>query len=364
MAKFQQSPGYGYQVQQGLRAVDAGAASQGILRIGRDDQGRGDAGQQPRQPGFRQLLEPAAAVQRERAGRGEGHCQRGGWGPAPGSPTRMRAPRRRSRTYTAVSGAGLARASTNSRTTHAVQQWLGGSGQGGSNYTDPGATTQVNPATGLSYQSSTNPALNWNVLMADISRPSRPEYRGSRRRTSCSTFAAGIRRGRRIQQNQLLSQGKQIDLANANMDQVARAAAGLLAAYPDEASRAKAYPRSASVCCSRRASRRTRRRPIPVRPRCGSLVAQSIPRPISTSCMLGQQAGQSADHSAVTWRWRGLHGSAWEHDSGGASNAGNCCRTRNDRANCPDERDSCARRPHQARHGPGHGYGYCSEQTA
>lgn len=34
MAKFQQSPGYGYQVQQGLRAVDAGAASQGILRSG------------------------------------------------------------------------------------------------------------------------------------------------------------------------------------------------------------------------------------------------------------------------------------------------------------------------------------------
>ena len=34
MAKFQQSPGYAYQVQQGLRGVDAGAASQGILRSG------------------------------------------------------------------------------------------------------------------------------------------------------------------------------------------------------------------------------------------------------------------------------------------------------------------------------------------
>jgi hypothetical protein len=34
MAKFQASPGYAYQVQQGLRGVDAGAASQGILRSG------------------------------------------------------------------------------------------------------------------------------------------------------------------------------------------------------------------------------------------------------------------------------------------------------------------------------------------
>jgi len=34
MAKFQQSPGYAYQVQQGLRGVDAGAAAQGMLRSG------------------------------------------------------------------------------------------------------------------------------------------------------------------------------------------------------------------------------------------------------------------------------------------------------------------------------------------
>ena len=34
MAAFQASPGYGYQVQQGLRAVDAGAASQGMLNSG------------------------------------------------------------------------------------------------------------------------------------------------------------------------------------------------------------------------------------------------------------------------------------------------------------------------------------------
>ena len=46
-----------------------------------------------------------------------------------------------------------------------------------------------------------------------------------------------------VQQNQLMNQGKQIDLSNANQAQVGQAAAGLLSAYPDEASRAAAYPR-------------------------------------------------------------------------------------------------------------------------
>lgn len=34
MSSFQASPGYGYQVQQGLKGVDAGAASRGMLRSG------------------------------------------------------------------------------------------------------------------------------------------------------------------------------------------------------------------------------------------------------------------------------------------------------------------------------------------
>jgi len=46
-----------------------------------------------------------------------------------------------------------------------------------------------------------------------------------------------------IQNNQLLNQGRQLDLSNANMEQVGRAAAGLLSAFPDEASRAANYPR-------------------------------------------------------------------------------------------------------------------------
>ena len=55
--------------------------------------------------------------------------------------------------------------------------------------------------------------------------------------------AKAIETGQTIQQNQLHMQGQQIDLSNANMAQVGQAAAGLLSAYPDEASRAAAYPR-------------------------------------------------------------------------------------------------------------------------
>jgi hypothetical protein len=36
MAKYQQSPGYNFQMQEGLRAVDAGAAANGLLRSGAD----------------------------------------------------------------------------------------------------------------------------------------------------------------------------------------------------------------------------------------------------------------------------------------------------------------------------------------
>ena len=52
-----------------------------------------------------------------------------------------------------------------------------------------------------------------------------------------------IESGQKIQQNQLGLQGQQLDLSNANMQQVNQAAAGLLSAYPDEASRAAAYPK-------------------------------------------------------------------------------------------------------------------------
>ena len=62
-------------------------------------------------------------------------------------------------------------------------------------------------------------------------------------RTRCSILPKRAQAGQTIQSNQLHMQGQQIDLSNANQAQVGQAAAGLLSAYPDEASRAAAYPR-------------------------------------------------------------------------------------------------------------------------
>ena len=65
MAKFQSRPGYQLQLGQGLRAVDAGAAARGCS-LGRHAQGRADVRRGPGGQRLRQLLEPAAAAQRQR----------------------------------------------------------------------------------------------------------------------------------------------------------------------------------------------------------------------------------------------------------------------------------------------------------
>ena len=70
-----------------------------------------------------------------------------------------------------------------------------------------------------------------------------PDVSGFAPQNALFNLPADIQAGQTIQQNQLLNQGKQIDLANANMAQVGQAAAGLLSAYPDEPSRAAAYPK-------------------------------------------------------------------------------------------------------------------------
>ena len=56
-------------------------------------------------------------------------------------------------------------------------------------------------------------------------------------------LSKSIQGAQAIQQNQLAQQGGQMQLNQANVQQVGRAAAGLLSAYPDEASRAAAYPK-------------------------------------------------------------------------------------------------------------------------
>ena len=56
-------------------------------------------------------------------------------------------------------------------------------------------------------------------------------------------LSKSIQGAQAIQQNQLAQQGQQTALTQANVQQVSQAAAGLLSAYPDEASRAAAYPK-------------------------------------------------------------------------------------------------------------------------
>ena len=56
-------------------------------------------------------------------------------------------------------------------------------------------------------------------------------------------LGAAIQSGQAIQQNQLAQQTGQLQLNQAEGEQVARASAGLLLTYPDEASRAAAYPK-------------------------------------------------------------------------------------------------------------------------
>ena len=56
-------------------------------------------------------------------------------------------------------------------------------------------------------------------------------------------LSKSIQGAQAIQTNQLAQQGQQTALTQANVQQVSQAAAGLLSAYPDEPSRAAAYPK-------------------------------------------------------------------------------------------------------------------------
>lgn len=65
---------------------------------------------------------------------------------------------------------------------------------------------------------------------------------GAQTSTAPNVLFDPLMAGRQQQQTNALA-GQQLDLSNANQAQVAQASAGLLSAYPDEASRAAAYPR-------------------------------------------------------------------------------------------------------------------------
>jgi hypothetical protein len=147
MAKFQQSPGYQWQLGQGLRAVDAGAASQGILRSGATIKGEETFGQ---------------GLANQDFGNYWNRLQQLSSGGLSVASTDTGAANAQSSIY-GNTAQGFGNTANTLFSDKNFQGWLSGSGsgQGGSVYSDPGATTQVNPATGLSYQSSTNPALNW-----------------------------------------------------------------------------------------------------------------------------------------------------------------------------------------------------------
>jgi hypothetical protein len=101
-----------------------------------------------------------------------------------------------------------------------------------------------------------------------------------------------IQTGQGIQNNQLMMQGKQIDLANANMDQVSRAAAGLLAAYPDEASRAAAYPQAVGLLQAQGLARNAPAQ-YPGEGALRALVAQSIPAQTQAEWLANIQANKA-----------------------------------------------------------------------
>ena len=73
MTNYQTSPGYQWQMQQGLRATDAGAAASGMLRSGAALKAEQTFGQWLGQSGLHELLQPAGGAFDAR-----GECC-GGW---------------------------------------------------------------------------------------------------------------------------------------------------------------------------------------------------------------------------------------------------------------------------------------------
>ena len=110
--------------------------------------------------------------------------------------------------------------------------------------------------------------------------------------------AKAIQTGQTIQQNQLHMQGQQIDLSNANMAQVGQAAAGLLSAYPDEASRAAAYPRVVGMLQSQGYALHAPSE-YPGEGVLRSMVNQSIPAADQYKMGLLTSPGQQANFNAV-----------------------------------------------------------------
>jgi hypothetical protein len=152
--------GYQFQMQQGLRAVDMGAAANEMLRSGATLKAEQTFGQGLADSDFgnywnrlQQLSSGGLSAAGGIAGAATG-------GAANIASTDRGAAGADASIYGNV-GKDLSTSANQLLSNQAFQNYI--SGPGGSTYTDPGATSQVNPATGMSYMSSTNPALNWNL---------------------------------------------------------------------------------------------------------------------------------------------------------------------------------------------------------
>jgi hypothetical protein len=162
MSTFQSSPGYQWQLGEGLRATDAGAAAKGFARSGAALQAEQQFGSGLAATDFGNYWNRLQQLSSGGLSAATGIANAGvGVGTNIAS-TDTGAANAQSSIY-GNTAQGFGNTANTLFSDKNFQGWLSGSGSGqsGSVYSDPGATTQVNPATGLSYQSSTNPALNW-----------------------------------------------------------------------------------------------------------------------------------------------------------------------------------------------------------
>ena len=162
MSTFQQSPGYQWQLGQGLRAVDASAASQGILRSGATIKGEETYGEGLANQDFGNYWNRLQQLSGSGldAAKGIASAATGGAQQIASTDTSAAAANAK---IIGNEASSIGTAANGLFNNQGFQSYFAGGGSGGSIYSDPGATSQINPATGLGYQSSTNPNLNWNL---------------------------------------------------------------------------------------------------------------------------------------------------------------------------------------------------------
>jgi hypothetical protein len=142
MAQFQQSPGYQFQFDEGMRALEAGQAAQGMLRSGATLKREMEFGQGLANQDFTNYYNRLNAL----STLGQNSAAGGATTAGQAASAALNGANAQSSIYgnTASALGGTANTLLNNQ---AVQKWLGGSGGSGA----------FNPAGGLSYQAGTSP---------------------------------------------------------------------------------------------------------------------------------------------------------------------------------------------------------------